>query len=172
MASLPIFMTAVANSSDEPAFPLLFTWSTPEAQVKEVLVIPDDEWLENHNIEPNALDLDENQLYEFGFEASDILAEWTNEFDTDVIYGLDPDELSALVEATYETKGLDPSFEVLSIHSWFEERDVSLTDALAEQGQTTPLHLLPPDEIIIQLLQIAVEYGLIEVADIAQPDDE
>ncbi|MFQ3187176.1 MAG: hypothetical protein ACI8Q3_002217, partial [Marinomonas primoryensis] len=51
MASLPIFMTAVANSSDEPAFPLLFTWSTHEAQVKEVLVIPDDEWLENHRIE-------------------------------------------------------------------------------------------------------------------------
>lgn len=172
MASLPIFMTAVANSSDEPAFPLLFTWSTSEAQVKEVLVIPDDEWLENHHIDANALDLDENQLYEFGFEASDILAEWTNEFDTDVIYGLDPDELSVLVDATYNIKGLDPSFEILSIHSWFEEREVSLNDALAEQGQTTPLHLLPPDEIIILLLQIAVEYGLINAEDIPNSTEE
>ncbi|NLQ16306.1 hypothetical protein HGG82_01545 [Marinomonas sp. M1K-6] len=166
MASLPIFITAVANSSDEPAFPLLFTWSTHEAQIKEVLVIPDDEWLEEHRIEPNALDLDEQQLYEFGFEASDILAEWINEFDTDVIYALEPELLSLLVEATYDIKGLEPSFEVQSIHSWFEERDVNLDEAVAEQGQTTPLHLLPPDELIIQLLQIAVEQGLIDQNDI------
>lgn len=172
MASLPIFMTAVANSSDEPAFPLLFTWSTPDAQVKEVLVIPDDEWLEEHVIEPNALDIDENQLYEFGFEASDILAEWTNEFDTDVVYGLDPEELSLLVEATYDAKGLDPSFEIQGIHAWFDEQGVSLNEALAEQGQTTPLHLLPPDEIIIQLLQIAVEHGLIDASDIPNPNEE
>jgi hypothetical protein len=162
MASLPIFMTAVANSSDDPAFPLLFTWSTAEAQVKEVLVIPDDEWLENHSIESNLHDLDEQQLYEFGFEASDILAEWVSEFDTDVIYGLEPELLSQLIEATYDIKGLEPSFEVQSIHSWFAERDVNLEDALSEQGQTTPLHLLPADELIIQLLQIAVEYDLID----------
>lgn len=171
MASLPIFMTAVANSSDEPAFPLLFTWSTHEAQVKEVLVIPDDEWLENHRIEPNALDLDEQQLYEFGFEASDILAEWINEFDTDVIYALEPESVSLLVEATYDIKGLEPSFEVQSIHSWFEERDVNLDDAVTEQGQTTPLHLLPPDELVIQLLQIAVEHGLIDPSDIPAVED-
>lgn len=166
MASLPIFMTAVANSSDDPAFPLLFTWSTPEAQVKEVLVIPDDEWLENHVIEPNTLDLDETQLYEFGFEASDILAEWVNEFDTDVVYGLHPEEISLLIEAIYDIKGLEPSFEVQSIHSWFAERDVNLDEALADQGQHTPLHLLPPDEIIVLLLQTAVEHGLIDPTDI------
>ncbi|MFT2099238.1 hypothetical protein ACMUMQ_12850 [Marinomonas sp. 2405UD66-6] len=170
MASLPIFMTAVANSSDEPAFPLLFTWSTHGAQVKEVLVIPDDEWLENHTIEPNTHDLDEQQLHEFGFEASDILAEWINEFDTDVVYGLEPEELNHLIEATYDIKGLEPSFEVQSIHSWFEERDVNLNDAFLEQGQTTPLHLLPPDELVIQLLQIAVEHGLIDQNDIPPID--
>ncbi len=170
MASLPIFMTAVANSSDDPAFPLIFTWSTPEAQVKEVLVIPDDEWLENNHIESNVHDLDEQQLYEFGFEASDILAEWTNEFDTDVIYGLEPEILSPLIEATYETKGLEPSFGVESIHSWFEERGVNLDDAVSDQGNHTPLHLLAPDELIIQLLQIAVEYQLIDQSDI--PDVE
>ena len=171
MASLPIFMTAVANSSDEPAFPLLFTWSTHEAQVKEVLVIPDDEWLELHRIEPNALDLDEQQLYEFGYEASDILAEWINEFDTDVIYALEPEPISLLIETVYDIKGMEPSFEVQSIHSWFEERDVDLDDALAEKGQTTPLHLLPPDELIIQLLQIAVEHGLIDPSDIPAIED-
>lgn len=164
-------MTAVANSSDEPAFPLLFTWSTHEAQVKEVLVIPDDEWLEQHRIEPNALDLDEQQLYEFGYEASDILAEWINEFDTDVIYALEPESISLLIEAVYDIKGMEPSFEVQSIHSWFEERDVDLDDAVAQLGQTTPLHLLPPDELIIQLLQIAVEHGLIDPSDIPAIED-
>ncbi|MBR7888582.1 hypothetical protein J9B83_06460 [Marinomonas sp. A79] len=171
MASLPIFITAVANSSDEPAFPLLFTWSTHEAQVKEVLVIPDDEWLESHSIEPNIQNLDEQQLYEFGFEASDILAEWINEFDTDVIYGLDAELISEMVEATYDIKGLEPSFEVQSIHSWFEERDVNLNDAIAEQGNNTPLHLMAPDELIVQLLNIAVEHGLIDPSDIPAIED-
>ena len=164
-------MTAVANSSDEPAFPLTFTWSTHEAQVKEVLVIPDDEWLENHNIESNLHDLDEQQLYEFGFEASDILAEWINEFDTDIIYGLEPDILNPLIEATYEVKGLEPSFGVQSIHSWFEERGVNLDDAVSEQGNNTPLHLLAPDELILQLLQIAVEYELINPNDIPATEE-
>jgi len=171
MASLPIFMTAVANSSDDPAFPLIFTWSTQDAQVKEVLVIPDDEWLENNRIESNVHDLDEQQLYEFGFEASDILAEWTNEFDTDVIYGLEPEILSPLIEATYEIKGLEPSFGVESIYSWFEERGVNLEEAVSDQGNNTPLHLLAPDELIIQLLQIAVEYQLIDQNDIPNQED-
>lgn len=166
MASLPIFITAVANSPDEPAFPLLFTWSTHEAQIKEVLVIPDDEWLEDHTIEPNALDIDEQQLYEFGFEASDVLAEWINEFDTDVIYALDPETLSILIEATYDIKGLEPSFEVQSIYSWFEERDVNLNEAIATQGNHTPLHLLAPDEQISQLLHIAAEHSLIDPSDL------
>ena len=166
MASLPIFITAVANSSDDPAFPLLFTWSTHDAQVKEVLVIPDDDWLHHHSIEQNPHDLDEQQLYEFGFEASDILAEWTNEFDTDVIYALEPEMLSGLVEATYDTKGLDPSFEVQSIHQWFDERGVDLNLAFEEQGQHAPLHLLPPDELIVQLLHIAAEYELIDASEL------
>ncbi|WOD07294.1 hypothetical protein [Marinomonas sp. GJ51-6] len=114
--------------------------------------------------------MDEQQLHEFGFEASDILAEWINEFDTDVVYGLEPEELNHLIEATYDIKGLEPSFEVQSIHSWFEERDVNLDDAFLEQGQTTPLHLLPPDELVIQLLQIAVEHGLIDQNDIPPID--
>ena len=168
MASLPIFMTAVANSSDHPAFPLLFTWSTHQAQVKEVLVIPDDEWLADHNIEPNALDLDEQQLYEFGYEASDILAEWINEFDTDVIYALEPDVIIPLIDATYETKHLEPSFEVQSIYSWFEERNVQLDDIINEMGNLTPLHLLPPDELVMQLLQIAAEHELIDTTQLSQ----
>ncbi|MGR0279871.1 hypothetical protein ACUM5Y_12620 [Marinomonas dokdonensis] len=168
MASLPIFITAVANSSDEPAFPLLFTWSTHTAQVKEVLVIPDDAWLEDHSIESNPLDLDEQQLYEFGFEASDILAEWINEFDTDVVYALEPETISPLIEATYDAKGLEPSFEVQSIYTWFEERDVQLDEVVNDMGIHTPLHLLPPDELIMQLLQIAADHELIDPADIEQ----
>ncbi len=162
MASLPIFMTAVANSSDNPVFPLLFAWSTSQAQVKEVLVVPDDTWLENNVIEPNILDINETQFYEFGFEPSDILAEWINDFDTDVIYGLYSEEISLLIEAIYDTKGLEPSFEVQNIHSWFAEHDVNLNEAFTNQGQQTSLHLLPPDEIIIFLLQTAIEYGLID----------
>ncbi|MGB0943983.1 MAG: hypothetical protein ACPGUE_16360, partial [Marinomonas sp.] len=104
MTSLPIFLTCVANSADEASFPLLFTWSTPDLQIKEVLIIPDDDWLHHANIESNLCDIDENQLYEFGYEASDILAEWTAEFDTDFVLALDTDLVGSMVEATFDAK--------------------------------------------------------------------
>lgn len=166
MASLPIFISAVANSTDEPHFPLLFTWSTHDGQVKEVLVIPDDDWLHEHSIEPNLQNLDEQQLYEFGYEAQDILNEWAAELDTDTFYAVDEQTVETLVEALYDTKGLDPAFEVLSIEQWFSERDINLHRAREEQGDSTPLHLLSPDEQIMSLLQLAASHDLLDLSDL------
>ena len=166
MASLPIFISAVANSTDEPHFPLLFTWSTHDGQVKEVLVTPDDDWLHEHSIEPNLQNLDEQQLYEFGYEAQDILNEWAAELDTDTFYAVDAETVETLVEALYDTKGLDPAFEVVSIEQWFSERDINLHRAREEQGDSTPLHLLSPDEQIMSLLQLAATHDLLDLSDL------
>lgn len=170
MASLPIFMSAVANSTDEPHFPLLFTWSTHDGQVKEVLITPDDDWLHEHSIEPNLQNLDEQQLYEFGYEAQDILSEWATEFDTDTIYAVDVEVVTAMVEAIYDTKGLDPSFEVLAIEDWFAERDVHLHQAREAQGDSTPLHLLSPDEQVMSLLQLAASHDLLDLSDLIEQE--
>ena len=167
MSSLPIFLTSVANSSDEPCFPILFTWSTSDAQIKEVLVIPDDAWLDVAEVEVNQFDITQNQLYDFGFEASDILAEWTNELDTDCVYAFDADLVSSMVEKTYDCKNLDPSFEVASIHQWFANHDVDLEHELALMDLSLPAHLLPPDELIATLLQVAYQHELIELADVS-----
>ncbi|TDR15152.1 hypothetical protein [Marinomonas communis] len=166
MASLPIFISAVANSTDEPHFPLLFTWSTHDGQIKEVLVTPDDDWLHEHSIEPNLQNLDEQQLYEFGYEAQDILSEWATELDTDTMYAVDAESVEALVETLYDTKGLDPAFEIVSIEQWFNERDINLHRAREEQGVNTPLHLLSPDEQIMSLLQLAASHDLLDLSDL------
>ena len=166
MASLPIFISAVANSTDEPHFPLLFTWSTHDGQIKEVLVTPDDDWLHEHSIEPNLQNLDEQQLYEFGYEAQDILSEWATELDTDTMYAVDAESVEALVETLYDTKGLDPAFEIVSIEQWFKERDINLHRAREEQGDNTPLHLLSPDEQIMSLLQLAASHDLLDLSDL------
>ena len=170
MTSLPIFLTCVANSTDEAEFPLLFTWSTPDLQIKEVLIIPDDDWLHNANIESNLCDIDENQLYEFGFEASDILAEWTAEFDTDFVLALDPDLVGSMVEATFDAKGMDPSFEVVSAHRWFSDREVDLNYELTLLDLSQAVELLPPDEQIATLLGIAHAKDLIEMSLLEQDD--
>ena len=166
MASLPIYISAVANSTDEPHFPLLFTWSTHDGQIKEVLVTPDDDWLHEHSIEPNLQNLDEQQLYEFGYEAQDILSEWATELDTDTMYAVDAESVEALVETLYDTKGLDPAFEIVSIEQWFNERDINLHRAREEQGDNTPLHLLSPDEQIMSLLQLAASHDLLDLSDL------
>lgn len=166
MASLPIFISAVANSTDEPHFPLLFTWSTHDGQIKEVLVTPDDDWLHEHSIEPNLQNLDEQQLYEFGYEAQDILNEWATELDTDTLYAVDAEAVEALVETLYDTKGLDPAFEIISIEQWFSERDINLHNAREEQGDSTPLHLLSPDEQIMSLLQLAASHDLLDLSEL------
>jgi hypothetical protein len=168
MTSLPIFLTCVANSTDEANFPLLFTWSTPDLQIKEVLIIPDDEWLHNAAIESNLCDIDENQLYEFGYEASDILAEWTTEFDTDFVLALDPDLVGSMVETTFDAKGMDPSFEVVSAHRWFSDRDVNLNYELTLLNLSQAVELLPPDEQIATLLGIAHNKSLIEMPEVEE----
>ncbi|KZM45137.1 hypothetical protein OA92_04645 [Marinomonas sp. SBI22] len=170
MTSLPIFLTCVANSADEASFPLLFTWSTPDLQIKEVLIIPDDDWLHHANIESNLCDIDENQLYEFGYEASDILAEWTAEFDTDFVLALDTDLVGSMVEATFDAKGMDPSFEVVSAHRWFSDRDVDLHYELTLLDLSQAVELLPPDEQIAILLRIAHSKSLIDLPEAEQDD--
>lgn len=171
MSSLPIFISAVANSTDEPHFPLLFTWSTHDGQIKEVLITPDDEWLHNHSIEPNLQNLDEQQLYEFGYEAQDILAEWATELDTDTLYAVDAEVVTLLIENLYDTKGLDPAFEVLPIEQWFAERDVNLHDARRANGDETPLNLLSPDEQILNTLQVAAQYELLDLSELEQDQE-
>ncbi|MGB2064373.1 hypothetical protein MGA5115_03194 [Marinomonas gallaica] len=170
MASLPIFISAVANSTDEPHFPILITWSTHDGQVKEVLVTPDDEWLHSHAIEPNIQNLDEQQLYEFGYEAQDILTEWATELDTDTMYAVDAETVEILIETLYDTKGLEPSFEINSIEQWFSERDVNIHQAREEQGEHTPLQLLSPDEQIMSLLQIAANHDLLDLSALETDD--
>ncbi|TBR42167.1 hypothetical protein CBF23_007740 [Marinomonas agarivorans] len=163
MTSLPIFLTCVANSIDEPDFPLLLTWSTPEAQIKEVLVIPDDNWLESAQIESNHLAIDEGQLYEFGYEASDILAEWNNELDTDQVLALDVESVSKMVERIYDVKGLYPNFEIVSVWQWFAEQDIDLAHEIGLRHNEYAIDTLPPDELIAALLTIAYDHGLIDM---------
>ncbi len=171
MSSLPIFITPVANSSDEPVFPILFTWSTPDAQIKEVLVIPDDDWLEEANVESNVLNIDEGQLYEFGYEASDILSEWINELDTDEVIAFDPELTAQLIETTYDCKGLEPAFEVISVHDWFQQRGIDIEQEFDAFDLAMPAHLLPPDELIAVLLQISHNNGLFEIPETDQSQD-
>lgn len=163
MTSLPIFLTCVANSVDEAEFPLLLTWSTPEAQIKEVLVTPDDNWLEHYQIESNPFDIHESQLYEFGYEATDILAEWNNEFDTDQVLAIDVDTVQAMVERVYDVKGLSPNFEVVSAWQWFADNDIDLAHELNLHHTEHTVSTLPPDELIATLLSIAYEHGLIHL---------
>lgn len=131
-----------------------------------MLVTPDDEWLHEHTIEPNIQNLDEQQLYEFGYEAQDILTEWATELDTDTLYAVDADTVDLLVENLYDTKGLEPAFEISPIEQWFSERDVDLHLAREEQGDHTPLQLLSPDEQIMNLLQLAANHELLDLSEL------
>lgn len=164
MQSLPIFISSVANSTDDPVFPVLFAWSTMDGQIKEVLVTPDDDWLDENEVEPNLFDIDTHQLYEFGYEASDILAEWSSELDTDAIYALDHELTESMVTAIYDIKGMDASVEVLPVSQWFEERGVSFRNAIHSMDLSQPLDLLAPDEQVGFLLRMAVEHNLIETS--------
>lgn len=161
MSSLPIFIAAVANSADDPLYPVLFTWSNHDGEIKEVLVIPDDEWLEQAPIEPNAQHISEQQLYEFGHEAQDILTEWLSELDTDVVYALEPEQVSPLVEAIFAVKHQDPSFEVRSVSEWYQLQGENFHAIIEGEELSTPLHLMSPDEQVLLILQLAADNNLL-----------
>lgn len=56
--SLPSFMAIEAAASEEDSFPVSIAWSLPDGSIKQALIQPDEDWLENDSALLGGRDLD------------------------------------------------------------------------------------------------------------------
>ena len=155
----PQFLDIESSSYDEDSFPICVAWSTPDGQIKNVLVMPDDEW----NPQDSTLPEETLQhLYDHGVSGIDIIREMNCDLDGKAVFvdgiGYDND----LLEKLYETFDDDPTFEIASISELFT--DSSFEEIMNNRNQVIQDNSLDTDQAehnVLSLLILAREGGLL-----------
>jgi len=155
----PQFLDIESSSYDEDSFPICIAWSTPEGQIKNILVMPDDEW----NPQDSTLPEETLQhLYDHGVSGIDIIREMNDDLDGKAVFvdGIGYD--SELLEKFYETFGEEPSFEIASISELFTNRNFEeIMDNRNQVIQDNSLDTDQAEHNVLSLLILARESGLL-----------
>ena len=94
----PQFLDIEGSSHDEGSFPICISWSLANGQIKNVIVMPDDEWNpQDAGMPEEAL----QHLYDNGVAGIDIIRELNTDLDGAAVYidGIDYD--TELLEKLY-----------------------------------------------------------------------
>ena len=155
----PQFLDIESSSYDDDSFPICVAWSTPDGQIKNVLIMPDDEWNPQDSTLPEeAL----QHLYDHGVSGIDIIREMNDDLDGKAVFvdGIGYD--SELIEKFYETFGEEPSFEIAAISELFT--NISFEETMDNRNQVIQDNSLNTDQAehnVLSLLILAREGGLL-----------
>jgi hypothetical protein len=155
----PQFIDIESSSYDEDSFPICVAWSTPDGQIKNILVMPDEEW----NPQDSPLPEETLQhLYDHGVSGIDIIREMNCDLDGKAVFvdGIGYD--SELLEKLYEAFGDEPTFEIASMSELFTNR--SFEDIMDNRKQVIQDNSLDTDQAehnVLSLLMLARESGLL-----------
>lgn len=155
----PQFIDIESSSYDEDSFPTCIAWSLPDGQIKNVLIMPDDDW------NPQDCPLPEEtlqHLYDHGVSGIDIIRELNSDLDGKPAYvdGVDYDE--DLLNKLYETFDEEPTFELTPMTSLFTHQDLeSIMDSKKSIIQENDLDTQHAEQNVLSLLILARDNGLI-----------
>ncbi|UZE94863.1 hypothetical protein [Alkalimarinus alittae] len=155
----PQFLDIESSSYDEGSFPICIAWSLPDGQIKNVLVMPDEDWDPQDSPLP---DETLQHLYDHGVSGIDIIREMNEDLDGKPVYidGIDYD--TELLDKLFDTFDEEPTFELTPItslitHKNFEEimdnknliiQDNNLNTKHAEQNVLSLLILARENELL------------------------
>ncbi len=155
----PQFLDIESSSYDEDSFPVCVAWSTPDGQIKNILIMPDDEWSPQDSTLPEE---SLQHLYDHGVSGIDIIREMNDDLDGKAVFvdGIGYD--SELLEKFYETFGEEPSFEIAPISELFTNtRFEEIMDNRNQVIQDNSLDTEQAEHNVLSLLILAREGGLI-----------
>ncbi len=110
----PQFLDIESSSYDEDSFPICIAWSLPDGQIKNVLVMPDEDW----NPQGSHLPYETLQhLYDHGVSGIDIIREMNDDLDGKPVYIDGTDYDAELLEKLCDTFDEEPTFELTPITS-------------------------------------------------------
>ena len=155
----PQFLDIESSSYDEGSFPTCVAWSTPDGQIKNILIMPDDEW----NPQDSTLPEETLQhLYDHGVSGIDIIREMNDDLEGKAVFvdGIGYDD--ELLEKFYETFGEEPSFEIAPVSELFtNKRFEEIMDNRNQVIQDNNLNTEQADHNVLSLLILAREASLI-----------
>ncbi|MFD2230734.1 hypothetical protein [Alkalimarinus sediminis] len=154
----PQFIDIESSSYDEECFPTCIAWSLPDGQIKNVLVMPDEDW------SPQDSPLDEEtlqHLYDHGVSGIDIIREMNQDLDGKPVYidGIDYD--TDLLEQLYDTFDEEPTFELTPVTSLLTSKGFEeIMDSKNLIMQENNLNIKHAEHNVLALLILARENGL------------
>lgn len=108
--SIPVFADIETSINDDAGFPVAICWSLENGQMKSVLVIPEDDWLEREdNLDPH---INLQELYNHGVPVLDIIREINRDLDGKTVYMPGHYYESQCIEMLFNAYDIEPSFEI------------------------------------------------------------
>lgn len=158
--TIPVFIDIEASINDKQGFPTAMCWSLTNGQMKSVLIIPEDEWLEED--EGYEQHTDVTDLYNHGEAVLDIAREINEDLDGKTVYMPGSDFEGNLINKLFSAYDIEPSFEINPLSEFLEVNQEDVPDRLQLTRQDYGIESPHPSEAnVLAMLYIAREYGLL-----------
>lgn len=120
MNPYPIFIDFECSSPDADGFPIAVSWSTPDGQIKNTLITPEEDWLDNHSplFDDGRITPDELMLH--GVSALEVIRELQSDIDSDVIYSDGAGEEEHWLDMLFDSYQMNLQFAVEPASSLYE----------------------------------------------------
>lgn len=159
--SYPLFLDLEGSSYDEESYPIAASWSLPDGQIKSVLIVPEDDWVDWDPGNLAARGITRDHLFEQGYSALEVIREMVLDLADAQVYcdGLDYDQ--ELLERLFDAYGEEPNFELLPIggliRDYGYERFLEFREQLLVAEGRSPYE---SENNVYAMLRLAHELGL------------
>lgn len=120
---LPVFLALDASSAGDNAFPTAIAWSLPNGQVKDALIIPDDDWDDEDAVDRDFY-LQSQTIESYGYTPKDIVTELFRDWDPFTIFHThQPIQQTQLFIKLLESCGFDAEPTIEPLLQLFDQWD-------------------------------------------------
>ncbi len=161
----PRFLVLQASSYEEGAFPVAACWSIHDGQLKDVLIRPEDEWLQTDAANEDNQEISRHQLELTGESALDVVRELSEDVDKQQVYVSEPYLYRKWLSTLYGAFGAEVSFDMVPLTDLFFMSSAELEEELENLSSNLLLDLRVPEERVRTLLELYVrlrDLGTIE----------
>jgi hypothetical protein len=150
----PRFLVLEASSYQEDAYPVAACWSISDGQLKDVLIRPEQEWINVDASNEDIQTLTRQQLELTGESALDVVRELSEDVDKQQVYVSETYLYRHWLSTLYSAFGAEFSFEIAPLSDLFFMSESELEEELQNLSSNLLLDLRVPEERVRTLLEL------------------
>jgi hypothetical protein len=116
----PPIIAFEANTPDETGYPVSVTWTLPSGEIKSSLIIPDEEWQDEEEVQGSWMDFDPDFLDVEGHAAKAILEEMQRDLAGETLFTPDIALTQQCMQRLYEAVDSVSDWKCLPIFELFD----------------------------------------------------